>query len=67
MITKDSPHRLLAHAYTQHMALLAGGQRLRHSVRGTMQIIEDEPGTAIFEFQVRCIPVDPWTRTLQCF
>ena len=52
MISKDSPHRLLAHAYTQHMAILAGGQRLRQSVRGTMQIIEDEPGTAIFEFQV---------------
>ena len=51
-ISRDSPHLLLAHAYTQHMAILAGGQILRRSVRSTMQLGPDDPGTAIFELQV---------------
>lgn len=55
-ISRDSPHLLLAHAYTQHMAILAGGQILRRSVRSTMQIAHDEPGTAVFELQVGVSP-----------
>lgn len=51
-ITADSPHLLLAHAYTQHMAILAGGQTIRRSVRASMQLGPEDPGTAAFELQV---------------
>ena len=51
-ISRESPHLLLAHAYTQHMAVLAGGQILRRSVRSTLQLAPDDPGTAVFELQV---------------
>ena len=52
MLVAEKPWLLWAHAYTQHMGILAGGQVLRKSVRGTLQIIDDEPGTACFELKV---------------
>lgn len=51
-ISRDAPHLLIAHAYTQHMAILAGGQSLRTSVRRSLQIHPRDPGTAAFEFPV---------------
>ena len=51
-IKREEPHLLIAHAYTQHMAILAGGQMLRRSVRSSMQLGPGDPGTAIFELQV---------------
>lgn len=64
MLAADSPFLLIVHAYTQHMALLAGGQILRRSVRGALQLGPDDPGTAIFEFQVwqRLTPLQPTSR-----
>lgn len=52
MLKHDKPLLLIAHAYTQHMALLAGGQIMRRSVRGSLQLGPDDPGTAAFELQV---------------
>jgi len=62
MLSADNPHLLVAHAYTQHLAMLAGGQVLRWSVRCTMQIARGDPGTAIFEFKVPPTPPSHGTR-----
>ena len=48
-IARDTPELLLAHAYTQHSAILAGGQMLRRMCRKAMRLPEDK-GTAAFEF-----------------
>ena len=45
------PILLVAHAYTQHMAMAAGGKIIRRLARKAMKLPEDA-GTAIFEFEV---------------
>lgn len=46
----DAPYKLLAHFYTQHSAMLAGGQIIRRLARKNMQLPEDK-GTCVFEYQ----------------
>lgn len=46
------PYLLLAHSYTQHLAVLSGGQIIRGLARKGMALPKDQ-GTAAFEYQVR--------------
>lgn len=52
MLASANPELLLAHAYTLHMALLAGGETIRMLVQKGFSLAPGE-GTAVFEFQVR--------------
>lgn len=51
-LAAQQPLLLLAHAYTQYMAMAAGGQIIRRAARRQMGLPEDR-GTAAFEFAVR--------------
>ncbi|CAK0753075.1 hypothetical protein CVIRNUC_002193 [Coccomyxa viridis] len=55
-ISSTDPVRLIAHAYTQHMALLAGGQRIRKFVASTVPGLQGQEGVSVFSFEE---PVDP--------
>lgn len=48
-IARDEPALLIAHLYTQHSAILAGGQMIRRMARKAMQL-PDGCGTKTFEF-----------------
>jgi heme oxygenase len=48
---ESRPLLLLAHSYTQHLAMAMGGQIIRRHARKAMKLPEDE-GTAVFEFEV---------------
>ena len=48
-IGRDQPLLLLAHAYTQFLAIASGGQIFRRMVRKQLGLPEDE-GTAAFEY-----------------
>ena len=52
-LSKSQPVLLVAHAYTQHMALLAGGQRTRQLVLGARPPTTGDAGTSLFVFEVR--------------
>lgn len=52
------PALLLAHAYTQYMALCAGGQIIQRMVRRAMSLPPDQ-GTAAFTFPVREASLKP--------
>lgn len=49
----SAPMTLLAHAYTQHAAVLAGGQALGRLVARSMDLAPGGPGTAAFAFPPR--------------
>ena len=51
-ISSTDPVRLIAHAYTQHMALLAGGQRIRKLVASTLLGLQGRGGVSVFSFEV---------------
>ena len=51
-IAAQDPVLLLAHAYTQYMALTAGGKIIQRMVRRAMSL-PDDLGTAAFSFTVR--------------
>ncbi len=53
-ISSSDPTRLIAHAYTQHLALLAGGQRIRKFVSSTVPGLQKEDGVRVFSFEVMC-------------
>lgn len=55
-IAAQDPVLLLAHAYTQYMALTAGGQIIQRMVRRAMSLPEDK-GTAAFTFTVCCLRI----------
>lgn len=48
-LASSQPLLLLAHAYTQYMAMAAGGQIIRRAARKHMRL-PDDAGTAAFEF-----------------
>ena len=50
-LAADDPRLLVAHAYTQHLALLAGGQIVAKTVRKQLMLPLDE-GTAAYHFTV---------------
>ncbi len=52
-ISSSDPIRLVAHAYTQHLALLAGGQRIRKFVASTVPGLQGQDGVRVFGFEVR--------------
>ena len=52
-ISSSDPTRLVAHAYTQHLALLAGGQRIRKFVASTVPGLQGKDGIKVFSFEVR--------------
>lgn len=52
-ISSSDPTRLVAHAYTQHLALLAGGQRIRKFVASTVPGLQGNNGVRVFSFEVR--------------
>ena len=52
-ISLSDPTRLVAHAYTQHLALLAGGQRIRKFVASTVPGLQGEDGVRVFSFEAR--------------
>lgn len=58
-ISASDPVRLVAHAYTQQMALLAGGQRIRKFVTSTVPGLQGKDGVSVFCFKAR---LPPWTR-----
>ncbi|EFJ47375.1 hypothetical protein VOLCADRAFT_117870 [Volvox carteri f. nagariensis] len=45
------PRLLLAHSYTQHLAMAAGGQVIRRLVRKHLALTEEDAGTDAFEFK----------------
>ena len=51
-ISSTDPVRLIAHAYTQHMALLAGGQRIRKFVASTLPGLQGQEAVSVFSFEV---------------
>ena len=51
-IASTDPVRLIAHAYTQHMALLAGGQRIRKFVASSLPGMQGQEGMSVFSFKV---------------
>lgn len=51
VLGKEDPSLLLAHAYTQHLAVAAGGQIIRRLARKHMGLPGDA-GTAAFEYEV---------------
>jgi heme oxygenase len=48
-LAASRPYTLLAHAYTQHLAILSGGQILKGLIRKTLDLPQNE-GTAAFEY-----------------
>lgn len=46
---------MVAHAWTQHMALLAGGQRVRQLVLAARPPGAGDAGTGLFVFHVRAL------------
>lgn len=52
-LQEHDPLGLLAHAYTQHMSLLAGGRILKKAMQKAMRLAPDGPGTAAFTFPPR--------------
>lgn len=52
-ISAIDPIRLTAHVYTQHLALLAGGQRIRKFVASTVPGLQGKEGVSVFNFEVR--------------
>ena len=57
-ISASDPARLVAHAYTQQMALLAGGQRICKFVTSTVPGLQGKDGVSVFCFEAR-LPL--WT------
>jgi hypothetical protein len=53
-VEEEDPIRLLAHAYTQQMALLAGGQRISKLISSTLPAVDGKEGISVFEFNVGC-------------
>ena len=52
-ISASDPVRLVAHAYTQQMALLAGGQRICKFVTSTVPGLQGKDGVSVFCFEAR--------------
>ncbi len=52
-VSASDPVRLVAHAYTQQMALLAGGQRMRKFVTSTVPGLQGKEGVSVFCFEAR--------------
>lgn len=52
-VSEKDPVLLVAHAYTQQMALLAGGQRISKYIRSTMPSVNGDQGVSVFQFDVR--------------
>ena len=50
---RQDPLLVVAHAWTQHMALLAGGQRVRQLVLAARPAKSGNAGTSLFVFHVR--------------
>ena len=57
-IAESQPLLLAAHAYTQHMALLAGGQRTRQLVLASRPPTTGDAGTSLFVFEVLPMQAD---------
>ena len=52
-ISEKDPVLLVAHAYTQQMALLAGGQRISKLISSTLPSVNGDEGVTVFAFNVR--------------
>ena len=52
-ISERDPVLLVAHAYTQQRALLAGGQRISKFIRSTLPKVDGDEGVSVFAFKVR--------------
>ena len=52
-ISENDPVLLVAHAYTQQMALLAGGQRISKFISSTLPRVSGDEGVSVFAFNVR--------------
>jgi hypothetical protein len=52
-ISENDPVLLVAHAYTQQMALLAGGQRISKFISSTLPRVSGDEGVSVFAFTVR--------------
>ena len=51
-ISGRDPGLLVAHAYTQQMALLAGGQRISKLISSTLPKVTGTEGVSVFAFRV---------------
>ncbi len=51
-ISEKDPVLLVAHAYTQQMALLAGGQRISNLISSTLPKVTGSEGVSVFAFRV---------------
>lgn len=51
-ISEKDPVLLVAHAYTQQMALLAGGQRISKLISSTLPKVTGNEGVSVFAFRV---------------
>ena len=53
-VSKGEPVKLAAHAYTQQMALLSGGQRISKLISSTMPKVDEDgtEGVTVFAFSV---------------
>ncbi|KAK9906804.1 hypothetical protein WJX75_008318 [Coccomyxa subellipsoidea] len=49
-ISENDPVLLVAHAYTQQMALLAGGQRISKFISSTLPRVSGDEGVSVFAF-----------------
>ncbi|BDA46174.1 probable heme oxygenase 2 [Coccomyxa sp. Obi] len=50
-ISEKDPVLLVAHAYTQQMALLAGGQRISKLISSTLPKVDGNEGVSVFAFR----------------